>query len=298
MYPPGSTITTLPQLDLLIDWLYQNPDAPGYIPTLSFEMKHLYTIWARGQELEHQGQFQAAIEMYKRALQIAPAFINARFSWARSLQALRQYPEALSQLQVITTFYSPNDSNIYLQMASIQRELGDSAAEISSYEKALSIEPDNIYAWLNLGLARRLVKDLDASSQAFGEAIRCLDNLIRDGQPHQYDPEEDKICFEAARTEFARSAFDEAEPLFKRVMGVRGQSLELWGDPQHNPTVFYTMLFLARIYLRQGKWSLAMEQLERCTAFAPSDPNVGLLTGNARNHGTDPLPATWIWDEM
>ena len=298
MYPPGSTITTLPQLDLLIDWLYQYPDAPGYIPTLSFEMKHLYTLWARGQELEHQGQFLAAIEVYKRALQIAPAFINARFSWARALQALGKYSEALSQLQVITAFYAPNDSSIYLQIASIQRELGDSAAEILSYEKALSIEPDNIYAWLNLGLARRLAKDLDASSLAFGEAIRCLDNLIQNGSPHQYDPEEDKVCFEAARTEFARGAFDQAALLFQRVMGVRGQSLELWGDPQHNPTVFYTMLFLARVYLRQGKWSLAMEQLEPCMAFAPDDPNVALLVGNARNQGNDPLPMAWIWDEM
>jgi cytochrome c-type biogenesis protein CcmH/NrfG len=58
------------------------------------------------------------------------------------------------------------------------------------------------------------------------------------------------------------------------------------------------MLFLARIYLRQGKWSLAMEQLEAGMAFAPNDPNVALLVGNAHNQGNDPLPMAWIWDEM
>jgi tetratricopeptide (TPR) repeat protein len=298
MYPPGETISNLEQLDELIDWLYHNPDAPGPVPSLSPEMKQLYSLWARGQALEHKGQFQAAIELYKRALQYAPAFVNGRFSWARSLQALGRYREALSQLQVITTFFSPHDSSVYVQMALIYRDLGDRHGEIDSYKKALEIEPNNLYSWLNLGLAYRQNGELEASSLAFAQALSRLDGMIHAGKPHQYDPEEDKVCFEAARTEFARGAFEQAEPLFLRVLAVRGQSLELWGDPQHNPTVFYTMLFMARIYMRQGKWAQALEQLELCLAFAPSDPTVSLLSGNARGQGSDPLPLAWIWEEM
>jgi tetratricopeptide (TPR) repeat protein len=298
MYPPGATITSLEQLDGLIDWLYHNPDAPGHIPVLSSEMKQLYQLWARGQELEDKGQFEQAIDAYKRALQIAPAFINARFSWARSLQALGKYQEAINQLKVITSFFTTLDSSIYIQMALIYHEIGDRNGEIQAYEKALQIDPYNLYGWLNLGLVCRLAGELESSSQAFTEAVARLDVLIQAGKPHQYDPEEDKVCFEAGRTEFARGEFDRAEALFARVMAVRSKNMELWGDPQHNPTVFYTLLFLARIDLRNDKWNVAKDRLQPCLDFAPDDPTVRLLAGNATAHGSDPLPTSWIWEEM
>ena len=298
MYPSGSTVTTIAQLDALIDWLYHNPEAPGNIPALSSEMKQLYTLWAQGQSLESQGNFRSAIELYKRALQYAPGFVNARFSWARSLQALGQFSQALSQLKVITTFYPSQDSDIYIQMALIYRELSDWPGEILAYRSALEIDPHNLYSWLNLGLAYRQTGELEAAGEAFSQAVARLDVMISIGHPHQYDPEEDKICFEAGRTEFARDALDRSELLFRRVLTVRGRNLELWGDPQHNPTVFYTMLFLARINLRRGQWDEALAQLEPCLTFASQDPTVNLLMGNARAQGTDPLPLGWIWDEM
>ena len=233
-------------------------------------MKPLYVLWARA-GIGKQGAISGCDRALQTgALQYAPAFVNGRFSWARALQAMGRFPEALSQLQVITTFFSPHDSSVYVQMALIYREMGDRPEEIRAYEKALNIDPHNLYSWLNLGLACRQAGELEARPGP-GQALSRLDEMIYTGKPHQYDPEEDKVSFEAARTEFARGAFEQASLCFYEYSTSRSKPGVMGRSAAQPDRILYNVI-LGTYLFAPGKVDPGAQQLEPCLAFAPNDP--------------------------
>jgi tetratricopeptide (TPR) repeat protein len=294
MYQPGMLIQSIPELDAYIDWLYQHQQDYTQ-PVFTSQLRPVFDSWAQGQMLENDGLYDQAIERYRNVLRTYPDFANARFSWARCLQASGRYTEALSQLQVLAATH-PDDYNTWVQIGLVHRQMGQKTDERTAYERAIHVAPDNLYARLNLGLVCRELGDLDASASALEQALAWAEAHAAIAPEHAYDPELSKLYFEFGRTEFARCSLERAQRLFEAELSLRSPALATWADPQHNAIIFFSRLFLARIALRQGRKPEALQQLAACQALAPEDGNLNLLMGNAQSGGNDPYPLAWIWE--
>lgn len=113
---------------------------------------------------------QQAMVHFKRAIEIYPKFLNASFDYARLLDAMGKYEDALKAYQYTTTI-EPNFTSPYFSMGIIYQNLNQFDNATKCYEKYLSNHPKQMEAYANLSFAYYKMGDYNNSIAVNRKAI-------------------------------------------------------------------------------------------------------------------------------
>lgn len=143
----------------------ESAQAHNLLALHSFIASNKETDVAKKNELRQQ-----AMVHFKRAIEIYPKFLNASFDYARLLDAMGKYDEALKAYQYTTTI-EPNFTSPYFSMGIIYQNLNQFDNATKCYEKYLSNHPKQMEAYANLSFAYYKMGDYNNSISVNRKAI-------------------------------------------------------------------------------------------------------------------------------
>ncbi len=234
-----------------------------------------------GQILVSQGQVDAAIDHYRKALAVYTGFAGTYDDLGVALLKKGQVDEAVAQLRKAAEL-DPYDAMAHDNLGVAFRRKGMTNEALAEFQLALSIKPDDISARFNFGQALLRAGRTDEAIAQFGkilesepenyEARRRLGSVLgRLGrtdealvqfqravelQPNNADAEND-----LGAALFTLGKFTEAVACFQRSLEIRPNSADV-----HNN--------LGNAYLRMGRVDAAVGQFKRALALDPSDPGL------------------------
>lgn len=92
------------------------------------------------QVLEKVRQPQKALQQYRRALEINPAFGIARFRSAKVLLSLQRFDAALDELKQLRDM-APDESNVHFMLGRVYKQLGNRSEALRHYTIAMNLDP-------------------------------------------------------------------------------------------------------------------------------------------------------------
>lgn len=160
--------------------LFSNPssniDPPAAEPTdaiaaaLSLKESSAAYWLNRGHALCDEGNYEAAIANYNKALQICPEDAQAWFGHGNMSAALGQFETAIVSYDKATEL-QPNDYQAWNNRGYTLHRLGQYEAAIASYDNAIAQKPDCYPAWNNRGYALSHLDQHEAAIIAFDRAL-------------------------------------------------------------------------------------------------------------------------------
>jgi predicted O-linked N-acetylglucosamine transferase (SPINDLY family) len=142
-----------------------------------------------GIALHLQQKLEQAIESYRQALHLKPAYAEAHFNLGNAWRDARQLSNAVSAYRAALQ-HRPDYFLAANNLGSALALLGDLAAAVACFRQACQLNPQDPGAHNNLGNALRSCGQLQASEQAYqqalalqpdnAEALYCLGNIYRD----------------------------------------------------------------------------------------------------------------------
>jgi tetratricopeptide (TPR) repeat protein len=108
--------------------------------------------------------------LYRKALSADPNSLTAKVFYVGFLERRRRLDEAM---QILDTLWQRVNMRPYLShyVYIVLEKKEEFARCIKFLEEAIEVEPNNAYAWVNLGNCRNSLGDFDAAADAFGKAV-------------------------------------------------------------------------------------------------------------------------------
>ncbi len=217
----------------------------GTITTSSPEALNYYSI---GRNFQNQREHRKTIEVMEQAVAIDPEFAMAYRAMATAYWNLGYRAKANEFYQKALEFKDRlSDREQYLIEADFyggaERTYDKS---IEAYEKLLEIYPDNTVARNNLGWRYSQIEEYQKAIEHF------------------------KICIEKYRTTLSGTYSNLA--VAYRNLGLYDKAKEIYEDYSNNfPDIAGIHRSFATLYLYQGKYELALEEMDKAFALAPTD---------------------------
>ena len=129
----------------------------------------------------------AAVQAYRDALAIPQdprASLGARLNLAARLMELSQLDEAIALTRTATE-QAPEVAMAWYNLGLMQRQAGDIAGALQSYDRALRLSPENAACHQNLAVAQLLGGNIDAARNSFRTAITLLQSQGQHEQASQ-----------------------------------------------------------------------------------------------------------------
>jgi tetratricopeptide (TPR) repeat protein len=111
-----------------------------------------------------EGEVEAAVEMLEAALKISPQLAKTHYFLGSALKTLGRYDEALEHLGVAAAQY-PRDRVVLNEMGRVyflQRRFTEA---VTSFERALAVDPEDLQAHYNLMLCYQGIGDTDRAER-------------------------------------------------------------------------------------------------------------------------------------
>lgn len=193
----------------------------------------------------HVGQFDDAINLLERCLELAPDYQLARQQYVQALTRRQRLDEALDQANRLLAVEPSNPNYLLLKGATLVRK-GDHVPALELYEQFLEHYPNQAGAHLNYGHTLKTVGRLEDSIAAYrrsidlrpatGEAYWSLANLKTfrftdadiDNMKRQLDDNGDPddqshLLFALGKAHEDRSRFDDSFDYYRRGNDLRGK---------------------------------------------------------------------------
>lgn len=152
-----------------------------------------------GEIMNVLGNKQKAAEYYKKAVAVAPADLNLRLTYAKSLDAIKESDEAIKEYSHVLeranaenkdilytlerTFVkkldeSPKNANIHANMGAVLQKEGRFDEALTYYKQAEALDPSNINTRINVGTLYQQKEDYRTAIKAY-ETVLILypDNI-------------------------------------------------------------------------------------------------------------------------
>jgi tetratricopeptide (TPR) repeat protein len=124
----------------------------------------------RGNALQEQRRFPAAVADYDKAIAIKPDYALAHCNRGNALKAMKQFHAAVASYdQAIGV--NPNFAEAHSYRGTALRELKQLDAAVASYDRAIAIKPDYAEAHGDRGNVLRELKHMDAAVASYDRAI-------------------------------------------------------------------------------------------------------------------------------
>src|SRR5205814_6948945 len=183
---------------------------------------------------------EKAQSLAERALQLQPDLPEAHLARGYSYYwGDNNYDAALKEFEIAQTGL-PNESEVYLALGAIQRRQGKWTESTANLEKAVSLNPKDIWALQNLAFNYQMLRDFDKANKAIDRAL-ALD-------PTASGPLEVKSKLAILE----RGDFSIAEKAFETVKSV----------PTADEHKLKTAISRAEVFLLERKYEEGLQQAE------------------------------------
>jgi len=196
-------------------------------------------VYNLGLAKSRQGDKQGAIAAFQRAIELHPSLVAAHLQLAHALRDLERHQDASAALKRGISA-APDAALLHSTLGALLIGNDEKAAE-QSLRSALALNPGDIRAWVNLGVALR-------EQRRHAEAKEALEHALA------LDPQNPDALKNLASTLIWGGAFTEAEQLLRRAIALRPDAAELAnalgvlnsqvGRPEQAATAFRTALRL------------------------------------------------------
>lgn len=177
---------------------------------ITLNPSHTDALYLLGMIKSYVGEYDAAIEYFKKALEIFPSFADAHYAMGNALRGKGKLDHALMSYQTALR-YRPDFADCYYTQGNIYEEkmMFDQAA--SSYMEAVRINPNHSHAYARLGFALY-------NRREFEEGIRYLEKTL------QLNPEYDEAYTCLGMIYREKEMFDKAIGYFHRALEINPES--------------------------------------------------------------------------
>ena len=167
------------------------------------------TLHRTGEVLRTQSRFAEAISAYRDALAADPDFAPAHAGLGIALYQSRRYEQALESMTTALALQPelPVAASLHLLMGHSRGALGEPAAAVDQYERALAIDPRNNEALDHLALSR-------FEEQRYHEALELY------GRMAEIDPENARTHANRGAALFHLGRLEEALASFERAVAL------------------------------------------------------------------------------
>ncbi|MDX6711558.1 MAG: hypothetical protein QOH96_2574 [Blastocatellia bacterium] len=125
----------------------------------------------QGQQLLRTRQFDEAVEVLKRAVQMQPGSAVARVQLGLALLYLGRAQESLEEMKQAVQF-NPNDPHVYVGLGNANGALRRYPEAVEAYKQAIRLNPDYFAAYNDLGIVYGTMNRFSESSAAYTQALR------------------------------------------------------------------------------------------------------------------------------
>ncbi|MGA3083907.1 MAG: tetratricopeptide repeat protein [Thermodesulfobacteriota bacterium] len=232
-------------LAYLEDYLKKKPDQSS-------------ALLEKARALFYTGNFSQALEIYQRLRKAEPNNLDLQREIAETYFSIGKKKEALSEYETLAKKF-PHEYQLHEKIGELHLQNKSYDQAIPPFKKALSIEPENIFAQLNLARAYNFS----------GEKEKALP-LYRSILSKRNDR---KLQVEMADLLFDTQQFPEAFKIFQQIL-------------EDQPELWEVRLKLATGLYRQKEFGLAARQLETLIQKQPDHAGIWILAGyNALDQG-------------
>ncbi|MGF1489309.1 MAG: tetratricopeptide repeat protein [Prochloraceae cyanobacterium] len=106
-------------------------------------------FYDRGVSLSREQDYEKALDLYDRAIEVSPNYQQAWKGQADVLHHLQRYDEAKIAYEKAVSL-QPSDWQAWLGLAKIRQKLGEEAAAIAAFEKVTALQPNDLENWQTL----------------------------------------------------------------------------------------------------------------------------------------------------
>ena len=228
------------------------------------------------------GRFSRSVETAEEAVRTQPKSLDARLMFVRTLLASKDYKRASHEIDTLTKEF-PKAAPVHVQAGILAASTGAPTVARTSFERAMSIDPDSLEALAGLTAVDLLGKNV-------GAAKSRIDARLQGPNPR---PE---LLLLAARTYGSAGDLDGAEKLLKRAIEADGSLLpayallgqlyysqrkieqalkefDMLAQRQSNPVAALTMMGV--IHQGEGNLKEARRRYEQAIAIDPRAPVAG-----------------------
>jgi tetratricopeptide (TPR) repeat protein len=122
------------------------------------------------------GRYTEAIEVYKQAIRIQPDLIDAHNNLGIAYCALGRWPEAIEAYNQAIRI-QPDDPGAHYNLGNAYCAIGRWSEAIEAYKNAIRIKPDLAEAHTNLGIVYRKLGRFTEAIDAYKQAIKIKPNF-------------------------------------------------------------------------------------------------------------------------
>lgn len=129
----------------------------------------------QAQELYRRRQFDQAVELLRRAVQMKPNLATAHVQLGMALMQTDELDEALAEMRRAVEL-NPNDAHAYLGLGLVQSSMRRYSEAIDAYKQAINLDPNYLAAYSNLGAIYGNTNRYEESEEAFRQVLRLDEN--------------------------------------------------------------------------------------------------------------------------
>ncbi len=142
-----------------------------YHQILAQQPGHAEALYMLGVLLEQTGQFDAGVELIRRAIRISPDNAEAHNFLGLALDKNKQIKEAIVVFRQAIRL-RPDYADAHHNLGIALQEMGQIASAIAAYQEVLRLKPDYVDAYYNLGIALMHSGQFADAIAAYRQAIQ------------------------------------------------------------------------------------------------------------------------------
>lgn len=116
------------------------------------------------------GKFERAVDCYRRALEINPAYISARYNLGLVLHQMHRVEDAEAQFRLLLEF-DPRDAEALFHLGALLSTQLRYAEAVRTFRDALHLAPEDANLWMALGETHTLQRALDQGLRCYEKAL-------------------------------------------------------------------------------------------------------------------------------
>ena len=150
-------------------------------PSLPDELRSLFdSVYAQATACATEAEFERAIQLYDRAIALAPALAEPYYKRANVLKSAGRPAEAVASYdQAIER--EPDYAHAYCNRGVVQQSLGRMEEALISYERAIALQPTDAVAHYNRALLMQEWARWDEALESYDHAV-AIDPQFADAQ--------------------------------------------------------------------------------------------------------------------